>query len=86
MVTSSWCNTTARVNGSVECLRLPTCLIAETVAMMSPEQRLCGAACGPTRDLSCYALTSAGFQMLILRVSGIRKRASTKHTAGTAIG
>ncbi len=39
-------------------------------------------------ELACYAtaLTSSGFQMLILRVSGIRKRASTKHTAGTAIG
>jgi hypothetical protein len=33
-----------------------------------------------------YALTFAGTQMLILRVSGIRMRASTKHTAGTAIG
>jgi hypothetical protein len=28
----------------------------------------------------------SGSQMLILRVSGMRKRASTKHTAGTAIG
>jgi hypothetical protein len=28
----------------------------------------------------------AGSQMLILRVSGIRNRASMKHTAGTAIG
>jgi hypothetical protein len=36
----------------------------------------------------CYdaVLGSIGSQMLILRVSGIRKRASTKHTAGTAIG
>jgi hypothetical protein len=31
-------------------------------------------------------LGSIGCQMLILRVSGIRKRASTKHTAGTTIG
>ena len=29
---------------------------------------------------------SIGFQMLFLCVSGIRKRASTKHTAGTKIG
>lgn len=29
---------------------------------------------------------SIGSQMLILRVSGIRKSASTKHAAGTAIG
>lgn len=36
----------------------------------------------------CYssALGSIGSQMLILRVSGIKKRASRKHTAGTAIG
>ncbi len=33
-----------------------------------------------------YALTFPGSQMLIRRVSGIRKRASTKHTAGTVIG
>ena len=32
------------------------------------------------------ALGSIGCQMLILRVSGIRKTARTKHTAGTAIG
>jgi hypothetical protein len=32
------------------------------------------------------ALASIGFQMLLRRVSGIRNRASTKHTAGTAIG
>lgn len=34
----------------------------------------------------CYVRGSIGCQMLILRVSGIRKMASTKHTAGTAIG
>ena len=36
----------------------------------------------------CYnsAFGSIGSQMLILRVSGIKKRASRKHTAGTAIG
>jgi hypothetical protein len=33
-----------------------------------------------------YAFTAAGSQILILRVSGIRNRLSTKHTAGTAIG
>src|SRR5712692_2243852 len=40
------------------------------------------------RNVRCSyaALASMGFQMLILRVSGIRKSASTKHTAGTAIG
>jgi hypothetical protein len=54
MVTSSWCNITALVIGSVECLRLPTCFIAETVAMIWPERRLCGATCGPTRD--CLAM------------------------------
>src|SRR5438034_699050 len=32
------------------------------------------------------APTSSGFQMLILRVSGIRKRLSRKATAGTAMG
>jgi hypothetical protein len=32
------------------------------------------------------ALTSGGFQMLILRVSGITNRAMMKHTAGTKIG
>jgi hypothetical protein len=33
-----------------------------------------------------YAFCASGSQMLILRVSGIRNRLSTKHTAGTAIG
>jgi hypothetical protein len=33
-----------------------------------------------------YAVFVSGFQMLILRVSGIRNRLSTMHTAGTAIG
>ena len=33
-----------------------------------------------------YAFTASGSQILILRVSGIRNRLSTKHTAGTAIG
>src|SRR5215471_7709680 len=33
-----------------------------------------------------YALCASGSQMLILRVSGIRNRPSTKHTMGTAIG
>jgi hypothetical protein len=33
-----------------------------------------------------YAFAASGSQMLILRVSGIRNRLSTKHTAGTAIG
>jgi hypothetical protein len=31
-------------------------------------------------------LGSIGCQMLVLRVSGIRKTAITKHTAGTTIG
>jgi hypothetical protein len=31
-------------------------------------------------------LASIGFQMLLCRVSGITNRATTKHTAGTAIG
>src|SRR6516162_5081081 len=33
-----------------------------------------------------YAFCASGSQMLIWRVSGIRNRLSTKHTAGTAIG
>ena len=33
-----------------------------------------------------HAFCATGSQMLILRVSGIRNRLSTKHTAGTAIG
>ncbi len=33
-----------------------------------------------------YAFAVSGSQMLILRVSGIRNRPSTKHIAGTAIG
>jgi hypothetical protein len=33
-----------------------------------------------------YTFCGFGSQMLILRVSGIRNRLSTKHTAGTAIG
>ena len=41
---------------------------------------------GPALDMPGYALTSAGFQMLILRVSGITKIAMMKHTAGTKIG
>jgi hypothetical protein len=40
----------------------------------------------PHVKLPCYALTAAGFQMLILRVSGITKTAMMKHTAGTKIG
>ena len=38
------------------------------------------------QDVADAVLGSIGCQMLILRVSGIRKRASTKQTAGTAIG
>jgi hypothetical protein len=45
-----------------------------------------GSAGDPARDLPGYALTSAGFQMLILRVSGITNIAMMKHTAGTKIG
>ena len=45
---------------------------------------------GPAPCLSCqvadYAFTASGSQIFILRVSGIRNRLSTKHTAGTAIG
>src|SRR5438067_8948858 len=52
------------------------------------------ALCTPSADFQrrcrrAYAgLTSgsSGFQMLMWRVSGIRKRANTKHTAGTRIG
>ena len=33
-----------------------------------------------------YAYAACGPQIFILRVSGIRNRLSTKHTAGTAIG
>ncbi len=42
----------------------------------------------PLHAFSGYAvaLTSSGFQMLLLCVSGIRNKASRKHTAGTAIG
>ena len=70
----------------------------ETVAMMSLDESVCvwrSKAChtgdcagptGPARDMPGYALTSAGFQMLILRVSGITKMAMMKHTAGTKIG
>ena len=46
----------------------------------------CAGPAGPARDMPGYALTSAGFQMLILRVSGITKIAMMKHTAGTKIG
>jgi len=45
---------------------------------------------GPARGLYCqvadYAYAASGPQILILRVSGIKNRLSTKHTAGTAIG
>jgi hypothetical protein len=37
-------------------------------------------------EVADYALCASGSQMLILRVSGIRNRLSTKHIAGTAIG
>ena len=33
-----------------------------------------------------YAYAACGPQIFILRVSGIKNRLSTKHTAGTAIG
>ena len=66
--------------------------------MMSLDESVCvwrskachtGDCCGtgrPRTDMPGYALTSAGFQMLILRVSGITKIAMMKHTAGTKIG
>jgi len=44
---------------------------------------------GLSRVCPCYnqaALASAVSQIFILRVSGIKNKASTKHTAGTAIG
>jgi hypothetical protein len=54
--------------------------------VLRPEKKGCAGPAGPARDLPGYALTSAGFQMLILRVSGITKIAMMKHTAGTKIG
>ncbi len=58
------------------------------------KSRLVGSECqirstsGPAHRRLYYdaVLGSIGSQMLILRVSGIRKSASTKHTAGTTIG
>src|SRR5208282_2705262 len=45
---------------------------------------------GPARGFSCqvadYAVCASCPQILFCRVSGIRNRLSTKHTAGTAIG
>jgi len=40
----------------------------------------------PLNQVADYAFAASGSQMLILWVSGIRKRLSTKHIAGTAIG
>ena len=53
---------------------------------LSNRQKIVRGRAAPHMTLSCYALTSAGFQMLILRVSGITITAITKHTAGTKIG
>ena len=42
---------------------------------------------GMARNLAPdFAYAACGPQIFILRVSGIRNRLSTKHTAGTAIG
>ena len=52
--------------------------------MLRPE--IPPAAC-ETYWVDSYAFAAAAsFQMLFFRVSGIKNRLSTKHTAGTAIG
>jgi hypothetical protein len=65
---------------------LPGTVICRTTAATSMRTGVCARPAGPARNLPGYALTSAGFQMLILRVSGITKIAMMKHTAGTKIG
>jgi len=61
---------------------------ARALACDCEPREKCAGNGGPAHRRRCYdaALGSIGSQMLILRVSGIRKSASTKHTAGTAIG
>jgi hypothetical protein len=58
----------------------------EAPAAYSPGLRFSRRPFGTTRQAVAGLASVTGFQMLMWRVSGIRKRLSTKHTSGTKIG
>ena len=69
---------------ATQVLRLDRIIVASWQVAYWPERPMfhsCGAS-----QFGDYTFSVTGFQMLIWRVSGIRNRLSTKHTAGTAIG